>query len=1117
MKSAILCGCLLGLCFGLLLCGRKAQAGGGGKGDGDADPILVGYSYYMAAIFGLCLQATKLLKIVYGEKVAWSGNGSTGTSMYVDAGGLFGGEQTGGSGGLRGTFYFNGGGADQGRDPVVSQYLGEGSPAYRGIVTLSMGSAYVASFSPSFRALRCLVQNVGYDWYPSKATIAGTQINPAHEIREALIKPELSGQFTAADLDEASFIAAADTLYAENFGLSPKWDDSSKAQDYIQSLLTHIDGVLVRDRSTGKLKLKLLRGGYDVAALPVVGQNDFSSLSSLGTVAFSAMQNKITLKYARMTDIGEETGTITGENQANIELQEGRVNATELSFKHVTDAIADLPGRILARELRSRSYPLKSFTLKGLSHLSQFQEGDLFVFSFPEQGIEKLVCRVLEADYGTLDDHQVTLTCTEDIYGVTEAVIAGANTEWENILREPTIPTAYTMQEAPLYIADKRARLTRAQWNNEYPKAGFVLSLASKNAVTDYSYSHRILTQNLWEDAGDGSFASFAALTQAIGQQESLLPVLGDTNTLPLRIGDLGFIDAEIVEIRGWSSTSLTVNRGMLDTVPQAHALGARLWLPSTTGGGMCKSLYQEADTARITLATRNSLGMASVTAADLIATPMRARAFRPYPPAGLAFNGTYLAQEIEGALTLSWKHRDRWEQIDTLVTQSEANVGPEEGTTYNLKVYDENNVLKKNLTGLTGTSWTWDTETSDCEFPALELVWTSTDTTNTAAASFSVSLSTAVQAGDMLIAHVLHRDSITPPVGWAVLMTSGAGGLNQALSVLYKTATTADSGTISTWAQASSVRINVMISAWRHESGCSIDVHAIQFDEDTDYSSMALPSITSTKNGVVVFAVCNAYAFASGTTYSTTVGSFFTPSSGNDLRLVVGSASATTSIPLNGTISNNMPNNNVANAFAASALVLYPADGSSPRQYNRSIRVELEAMRDGYASWQKWNHTVTRQNVEPEAPVNFLLAHMSAGTATGNGITASIDAEGVLTLNGTASAVSNIKYTGGLDINAGRPSAWDSDSVLYEGTTALTLAVTVVGGTYSLPEGVTDSLNITTRYSTASIFLNAKLGDGITSINGTPASPVKMGVIYLRAGVALENLQLRLTLHEGL
>ena len=32
---------------------------------------VVGYDYFMAAIFGLCLKADKLLKIVYGDRVAW--------------------------------------------------------------------------------------------------------------------------------------------------------------------------------------------------------------------------------------------------------------------------------------------------------------------------------------------------------------------------------------------------------------------------------------------------------------------------------------------------------------------------------------------------------------------------------------------------------------------------------------------------------------------------------------------------------------------------------------------------------------------------------------------------------------------------------------------------------------------------------------------------------------------------------------------------------------------------------------------------------------------------------------------------------------------------------------
>ena len=521
----------------------------------------VGYSYYMAAIFGLCLRASNLLKVVYGERVAWEGSlsgmggsvsftpaneapttyghitatvagryaysldasnpavaallpadtltdawtytathssgqtlpgtltitiakrakevwnpdlhqgdggyqtvfeavaepsggalprpafadtpeGVSEGGFHIDAKELFGGDANGGSGGLKGDFYFSTGHDGQLPNGIMQKYLGADCPAHRGIVTLSMDRSYVASFSAQFRPLRYLVQNLGgYGWYDEKATIAGTQINPAHEIRDALTNPDLSGQYAAADLDDASFRAAADALYAETFGLSPKWDDTGKAQDYIQSLLTHIDGVLVRDRTSGLLRLKLLRGGYDASALPVVGPSDFSGIKTLGTVALSSLVNKVTIKYARLTDIGEETATATQENQANIQLQGGVVNSVTLEFPHLTNAVPDLPGRILARELRARCYPLRSFTLEGKTTLASHQEGDLFVLHFPERGLERMVCRVLEADYGTLDDRLVTLTCTEDIYGVEQiSLVTPPDTEWTPATGRPPFP-----------------------------------------------------------------------------------------------------------------------------------------------------------------------------------------------------------------------------------------------------------------------------------------------------------------------------------------------------------------------------------------------------------------------------------------------------------------------------------------------------------------------------------------------------------------------------------------------------------------------------------------------------------------------------------------------------
>ena len=368
-----------------------------------------------------------------------------------------------------------------------------------------------------------------------------------------------------------------------------------------------------------------------------------------------------------------------------------------------------------------------------------------------------------------------------------------------------------------------------------------------------------------------------------------------------------------------------------------------------------------------------------------------------------------------------------------------------------------------------------------------------------------------------MLLAHVLHRDALVSPDGWTLLTATPPGDSNQALSVFRRLAVSGDAGSTFTWTQASSVRLNVNISAWRHPSGVLVDVSGSHVDDDAQYESVSLPALMPTKHGVAVFAVCNVYTKANGVaTYTTTTGNFITPFSGNDLRLAVGSARVEKNTVFNGTISCNL-SGDVADAVATSAVALYPADGSMPRQYNRQVRVELESVRDGYTSLQCWNHTVTRPNEvipDPE-PANLLLAAMTPGTATYGSLTVGIDAGGIITLDGTVGGTAlNIKYTGGLEINPSRPAAWDSDAAFSSGTGALTQTVSIAGGTFTA--GQADSINVTTRHSTSAIFLNCKVGDGIMSAGGTPASPVRMGVIYLRGGTVLNNLKLAVSLTEN-
>jgi hypothetical protein len=79
----------------------------------------------------------------------------------------------------------------------------------------------------------------------------------------------------------------------------------------------------------------------------------------------------------------------------------------------------------------------------------------------------------------------------------------------------------------------------------------------------------------------------------------------------------------------------------------------------------------------------------------------------RPYPPGNVKVNNVMWPTVILGQIALTWAHRDRMQQTVYLVTQSEGNIGPEAGTTYTVRVYNENNGLQKTVTGLSTTAWT--------------------------------------------------------------------------------------------------------------------------------------------------------------------------------------------------------------------------------------------------------------------------------------------------------------------------------------------------------------------------------------------------------------------------
>ena len=117
---------------------------------------------------------------------------------------------------------------------------------------------------------------------------------------------------------------------------------------------------------------------------------------------------------------------------------------------------------------------------------------------------------------------------------------------------------------------------------------------------------------------------------------------------------------------------------------------------------------YLSGESLQVKLLPSTGMGRLAESAATADSYTFAKRMIRPYPPGNVRVNNVMWPTVILGQMALTWAHRDRMQQTVYLVTQAEGNIGPEAGTTYTVRIYNENLGLQKTLTGLTTTAWTY-------------------------------------------------------------------------------------------------------------------------------------------------------------------------------------------------------------------------------------------------------------------------------------------------------------------------------------------------------------------------------------------------------------------------
>ncbi|MCP1844417.1 hypothetical protein ACVIHI_002662 [Bradyrhizobium sp. USDA 4524] len=126
--------------------------------------------------------------------------------------------------------------------------------------------------------------------------------------------------------------------------------------------------------------------------------------------------------------------------------------------------------------------------------------------------------------------------------------------------------------------------------------------------------------------------------------------------------------------------------------------------------------------------------------------------------------------------------------------------------------------------------------------------------------------------AGDLILAFILHRDTLTPPAGFSLIATqsSAVTGLPTGVNILSaysKVAVGGEAGTFSTWHQATAQTFQIVMTTFHKPSGSpTVNSYATAHVDNTTASQTATAVATGTADGQlgVVFAT-NARTLAFG------------------------------------------------------------------------------------------------------------------------------------------------------------------------------------------------------------------------------------------------------------
>ena len=754
------------------------------------------YLYYFSQHLGFCHGPIDSIEQIYfREKKVWTeddeGPQNAPGTREINKPELFGGDER--EGGIVGTLQFAFGTLTQKMFPEMASRINrtpDTAPGYRGLASIMLhGSsrsdrpgAAVSANQPNvpnmWARIRRLSKTLGgntlaipFDMEIDKKTVTWVDANPAHMIHETVLSSAWGMGGVADDLDTDSFTHAASVLHEEKFGLSMVWKRQSTVESFIREIIDHINALFFFNPFTGKGVLKLLRDDYDVDTLQQYGP-DNCQLLNFRRKLWGETVNEITVTYT--VPETEQPDSVSYQDPGNVALQ-GEIISETRNYYGIRNK--ELALEVCARDVQSAAAPLATAEIRVLRTQWKELPGDCIKFEWPQHGIENVIFRVMDIDWGTVSDASITVSLVEDIFGLARAEFSApiGPGEWEDPDEDPNsssygeLPTKFFAAPYSLIQQDLPSEYHDDVLNDDnYPRIVIGAAVSPRPPTYDENgelkrgqedfQSFRMLVpavttngEAAWDDLGERTLTGRASLAGAM-QQEVVSEVLfankygGDGPA----VGRYGIVGEGAENVAEWimfdadlGNGNWRVIRGVMDTVPQFWGNGTTVrfisegWYGYDTG----ESFADEIELYK--LQPRTSKGLRKLELVPTSTTVRPDRPYLPYRPANVVVESVMFGKVDETQvgplpstsddeheprrflLAVSWSNRNRTMEDAVVRRWDDGDITPEPGQTTEIIVYAGTAEVGR-ITGLTGTTHEFDLIATTYQFERLKLKFVS-------------------------------------------------------------------------------------------------------------------------------------------------------------------------------------------------------------------------------------------------------------------------------------------------------------------------------------------------------------------------------------------------------